>query len=86
VFYYNAGTKPIHYVTLQPENKAFTVLAIPGVIFPGLKSTLRVAAHGISAGLISSSFQITAKEASWNTIELIIPVEATFLESNEPDC
>jgi hypothetical protein len=48
---YNVGTKPIHSVTLQPENKVFTVLAIPEVIFPGLKIPRKVAAPGIMVGM-----------------------------------
>jgi hypothetical protein len=59
------------------------VLAIPEVIFPGLKIPRKVAAPGIMVGMWSSTFEITAKEVSENTIELVIPVEANVIESNE---
>jgi hypothetical protein len=48
---HNNGTKPIHYVTLQPENKVFPVSTIPGGIFPGFKVTIKVAAQGIIIGI-----------------------------------
>jgi hypothetical protein len=82
---YNVGTKPIHYVTLQPENKVFPVSTIPGGIFPGLKVVMKVPGQGIMIGMRSATFRTTVKEVNENTIELVIPVEVNFIERNETD-
>jgi hypothetical protein len=80
----NAGAKPVHYIALQPLNRAFTVLATPGVVLPGLKVTLKVALESPKPQVASTSFRVTAKEASGNTVEIAVPLRATIVEPEQP--
>ena len=76
----NTGKKPLHFAATQPGNKALKVLTIPGVVFPGLKMTLKVALEPTEAQYISTHFTVTMKEVKEEPFELKIPVVVTIAE------
>ncbi|KAK8884303.1 hypothetical protein M9Y10_043411 [Tritrichomonas musculus] len=72
----NVGKVPLHYSVTQTSEPNIRVLTIPGVVFPGLKMTLKVALLPIKyAQNISTSFQLKTQ-----MFDLSIPVTADIVE------
>ena len=67
----NTGTVPIHFSVSQTTSPYIKVLTIPGVIYPGLKVTLKVALLPSPPQNITTSFEMNTKEFT-----LHIPVVA----------
>lgn len=71
----NTGTKPVHYSVTQPNNQFLKVLTIPGVVYPGLKMTLKVALLPAPSQYISTSFTIKT-----NLFDMNIPVTVQIVD------
>jgi hypothetical protein len=69
----NVGTKPFHFSASQTGDDRLKVLTLPGVVFPGLKMTLKVRLLGTDRD-ISTCFTLTAKETTGVLSEQKIPV------------
>ena len=80
----NLGKKPLHFAATQPNNKHLKVLTIPGVVFPGLKMTLKVALEPVKPQklpeTITADFTVTLKEVKQDPFEMKIPVTVTITE------
>jgi hypothetical protein len=76
----NTGTKPWHFSVTQAGNPLLKVLTIPGVVFPGLKMTLKVALVPCDPQYISTYFTLMMKETMGEASDMKIPVVATIVE------
>ncbi|OHT14906.1 hypothetical protein TRFO_14701 [Tritrichomonas foetus] len=58
----NTGATPLHFSTTQPNNKLFKVLTIPGVVYPGLKVSVKVSLlPSEEPQYVSTSFELQTK-------------------------
>jgi hypothetical protein len=72
----NVGSKPLHFCATQPNVPYVKVLTLPGVIFPGMKMTLKVAMDPEKTGRITTSFALMTKEICGEELTKHIPVVA----------
>jgi hypothetical protein len=76
----NTGAKPWHFSVTQTGNPLVKVLTIPGVVFPGLRMTLKVALLPCEPQYISTVFTLMTKETMGEATDMRIPVVATIVE------
>ncbi|KAH0788457.1 hypothetical protein GPJ56_007624 [Histomonas meleagridis] len=65
----NLGATPLHFSVSQPSNEFVKVLALPGVVYPGLKMTLKISLMPAPKQKISTSFQLKT-----NLYDITVPV------------
>ncbi|OHT06887.1 hypothetical protein TRFO_24990 [Tritrichomonas foetus] len=71
----NIGTRPVHYACSKIPNENFTVLTIPGVVFPGLKVTVKVKLNKVAKPQeMESSFSFNSSNYT-----MTIPVRANII-------
>jgi hypothetical protein len=76
----NTGAKPWHFSVTQTGNPLVKVLTIPGVVFPGLRMTLKVALLPCEPQYISTVFTLMTKETMGEATDMRIPIVATIVE------
>ena len=77
----NMGSVPLHYSVTQTQNPNIKVLTIPGVVFPGLKMTLKVSLLPVSEPTdISTSFKLQTKY-----FEMSIPVTVSIYDESRSE-
>jgi hypothetical protein len=69
----NIGPRPFHFSASQTDDARLKVLTLPGVVFPGLKMTLKVRLLGTETD-ISTAFTLTTKESNGVISEQRIPI------------
>jgi hypothetical protein len=72
----NLGAKPLHFSVTQPKVPCVKVLTVPGVVYPGLKMTVKVALMAPPVGSITTSFMLMTKEVSGPEAKKSIPIIA----------
>ncbi|OHT03164.1 hypothetical protein TRFO_06840 [Tritrichomonas foetus] len=71
----NTGERPLHYSYTHILHPSLKVISIPGTIFPGLKTTIKVELSPSPPQEISTEFSIITQG-----FELLIPVKAHIIE------
>jgi hypothetical protein len=79
----NVGTKPLHFSVIQPKVPCMKVLTMPGVVYPGLKMTLKVALMAPPIGSITTSSTIMTKEIKGPEASRSIPIVAEVATAQE---
>jgi hypothetical protein len=75
----NTGLRPIHFGLSQLSQPGLKVMALPCVVYPGLKTSLRVELLATEQGEINDAFRVKSMG-----IELTVPVLAKIVEP-EPE-
>ena len=76
----NTGKYPMHYSVSQPDNGVMKILTIPGMLYPGLKVTLKIVLDPAEPQYISASVTLKAKETLGEVCERNIPITANIVE------
>jgi hypothetical protein len=79
----NVGTKPLHFCATQPALECVKVLTLPGVLYPGMRMTLKVAIDAGDGGRIVTSFTLMTKEICGAELNKKIPVVAEIVNEAE---
>jgi hypothetical protein len=79
----NVGTKPLHFSVTQPKVPCVKVLTVPGIVYPGLKMTLKVALMAPPVGSITTSFMLITKQINGPEANKSIPIVAEVTGARE---
>jgi hypothetical protein len=81
----NKGKRPVHYRCSKLTCPGLSMLSIGGVVFPGLRASVKLMLHAVEAGMLIDGFQLSTVfgEVSVPVMANVLPAESNSREGPE---